>query len=70
MWEHGRCLESVLQDAISRCGHLDSHNIGICEMWARPESIGTLQMNATGRCAAKHRHFCRGAECMCEHNGT
>jgi hypothetical protein len=27
-------LESVQQDAISRCGHLEQHDIGRCEMWA------------------------------------
>jgi pentatricopeptide repeat protein len=39
MWEHGGCLESVQQDAILRCGHLDSHDIGACEMWERQKAL-------------------------------
>ncbi len=31
MWEHGKCLKCVQQDAILRCGNLDYH-IGGCVM--------------------------------------
>ncbi len=31
-------MESVQQDAISRCDHLKHHDIGTCEIWARVES--------------------------------
>ncbi len=27
------CLENVQQDAISKCGDLDHHGVGRCEMW-------------------------------------
>jgi hypothetical protein len=64
MWEPGGCLESVQQDAILRCGQLDSHDIGTCEMWARTESTGTISPNATGRCVTRRCYICGGAECM------
>ncbi|CAM6063031.1 unnamed protein product [Sphagnum tenellum] len=34
MWEHRGCLESVQQDAISRCGHLECHTWRMCHAWA------------------------------------
>jgi hypothetical protein len=70
MWEHGRCLESVQQDAILRCGHLDKHDIGTCVMWAGSEGAGTISTNATGRCSARLCYFCGGAECMCQFSCT
>ncbi len=36
-------MESVQQDAISKCGHLEHHDIGACEMWARAEGTWTIQ---------------------------
>jgi hypothetical protein len=45
-----RCLESVQQDAISKCGHLECYGIGTCEMWARAEGTGTISTNATEGC--------------------
>jgi len=33
--------QNVQQDAISRCGHLEYNDIGICEMWTSPECTGT-----------------------------
>jgi hypothetical protein len=35
VWEHAGCLETVLQDAIWRCGDLECCGIGTCEMWAK-----------------------------------
>ncbi len=29
MWEHGGCSESVQQDVISKCGHVECYNQGI-----------------------------------------
>ncbi len=31
MWEHGGCSECIQQDAVSRCGYLDCHDIWTCE---------------------------------------
>jgi hypothetical protein len=39
--------ERVQQDAILRCCHLDHHDTGTCEMWARAEGTGNTLMNAT-----------------------
>jgi len=39
MWEHRGCLESVQQDAILRCGHLECHDIGTHEMWAKAQEL-------------------------------
>jgi pentatricopeptide repeat protein len=58
MWEHGGCLESVKQDAISRYDHLDCYDIWTCEMWARAEGTGIISGNTTGRCATKRFYFC------------
>ncbi len=35
MWEHWWCMESVQQDAISTCGHLECHHIRTCETAGR-----------------------------------
>jgi pentatricopeptide repeat protein len=40
--------QSVQQDAISKCGHLERHHIGTCEMQAREEGPGTISTNAIG----------------------
>jgi len=66
MWEHGGSLEIVQEDSIWRCGHLDQHDIGKCEMWARAEGIETILTDATGTYAARFCYFCGGAECMCQ----
>ncbi len=34
MWEHGGSLESVHQNAILGCGHLECHTWRICHTWA------------------------------------
>jgi pentatricopeptide repeat protein len=34
VWEHGVCLESFQQDAISRFGNLDCHTSRMCHAWA------------------------------------
>ncbi len=64
MWEHWGCWESVQQDAISKCGYLDHHDIGTCQMPARAKGTVTISTNAIGRCATKTKHFylCGGAE--------
>jgi len=49
MQEHDRCLESVPQDAISKCGHLDCHDIRTCAILAGAVGTGTISKNATGR---------------------
>ncbi len=36
-------LKSFHQDAILKCGHLDHHDIGMCEMWTRAGDTGTFQ---------------------------
>jgi len=62
----GKCL--------TRCPHeiglMDCHDIGKCEMWGRAGGIEFISSNATGRCAAKHYHFCWGPECLCQCTGT
>jgi hypothetical protein len=62
------CLESVQKDVISRCGHLDHHDVGTCEMWAMAEGTGTILTNATGGCMSKPCYLCGDAECMCQHS--
>jgi hypothetical protein len=57
--------QSVQQDAVSRCSHLECHGIGTCEMQPRAEGTGTIWTNATGWCATRLCFFCGGAECMC-----
>jgi hypothetical protein len=66
MQEHGGCLESVQQDAISRCGYLDLHDIGTCAMRPRAEGTGTIPTNATRGCVTKLCYICEGAESMCQ----
>jgi hypothetical protein len=62
------CLESVQNDVISRCGHLDHHDVRTCEMWAMAEGTGTISTNATGVCMPKPCYLCGDAECMCQHS--
>ncbi len=62
------CLKSVQQDTISKCGNLDCHDIGTCEMQAKVESNGIISTNATGRYATKLCYVCGGAECICQHS--
>jgi hypothetical protein len=33
---------SVEQDAILKCGYLDRHDVGTCEMWARTGALEFL----------------------------
>jgi hypothetical protein len=42
-----RSFIKVKQNAISRCGHLECNDIGICEMWTSPECTGTMLTDAT-----------------------
>ncbi len=70
MFPHGICLESIHQGAITQCGLLDCHDVGICEMWARVGGIGTILINAAERCAARLWCFCGCAECLCQCRGT
>jgi hypothetical protein len=37
------------QDAISRCGHMEHHDIGTCETWAKVKNIRIISTNATRR---------------------
>ncbi len=57
MWEHGGCLECVQQDAISKCGYLDRHDIGTGAMWPRAEGTRTISRNETGGCGFKLCYF-------------
>ncbi len=43
MWKPGGCLECVQQDASSKCGHMDRHDIGTHAMWPRAEALGLFQ---------------------------
>jgi hypothetical protein len=43
-------LENVQQVSISKCGHLDCHDIGTYGMGARAEGSGTTSTKATGKC--------------------
>jgi hypothetical protein len=60
----GGCLESVRQDAILRCGHLECHDIGTCESQVRAKGTGTILTNAAGRCAARLCYLSGDAKCM------
>jgi len=62
------CLESIQKDVISRCGHLDHHDVGTCEMWVMAEGTGTILTNVTGGCVPKPHYLCVDAECMCQHS--
>jgi hypothetical protein len=44
MWEHGGCLESesVQQNAIARCCHLECNQCGTCEMCTRTEGTQSI----------------------------
>ncbi len=61
-----RMLGESSADAILRCCHLDHHDTGTCEMWARAEGTGNILTNATGRCAKRLCYVCGGAECLCQ----
>ncbi len=60
-----RCFESVQQvaiskycveqDAILKCGYLDGHDVGTCEMWARTEGTGAVFT----KCNSKARYVTR-----------
>jgi hypothetical protein len=55
---------SVKKNTISRCGHLEGHDIGTCEMQSRAQGIGTISTNEIGRCAINFCYFCGGAKFM------
>ncbi len=38
-------MDSVQENAILRCGHLECCDIGTCEMQARAEGLGTISTN-------------------------
>jgi hypothetical protein len=59
-------MESVQQDAILRCDHLEHYDIGIPEMWERADITGNMLTNATGACATELSSFCGAAECLCQ----
>ncbi len=51
MWESQGCLESDIQrNVISRCGLVEYHDIGTCEMQARAEGTGSISINAIRQC--------------------
>jgi hypothetical protein len=49
---------TVQQDAIMRCGHLECHYIGTCEIQTRAKGIGTISIVATRMCATESVAFC------------
>jgi hypothetical protein len=62
--------ECSTRASILRCGQLNCHDIGICEMPARATSIGTVSTNATGRYAFRLCLFCTGAVHACPSPGV
>jgi hypothetical protein len=48
-----KMLEHVQQDAILKRGHLDCHDSGTHEMWARAKGTRTILTNETGRCVTR-----------------
>jgi hypothetical protein len=53
-------LESVQQDAILTCGHLNRHDIRMCEMQRKAEGTGTILTYATRACETKLCYFYEG----------
>jgi hypothetical protein len=53
-----KMLEHVQQDAILKHGHLDCHDSGTHEMWARAKGTRTILTNETGRCATRCTYIC------------
>ncbi len=51
--EHWGCLESLQQDAILKCGHMDRHDIGTCAMQARAEGfVGITLVEMYAKCGS------------------
>jgi hypothetical protein len=42
-----KMIRECSKDAILKCGLLECHYIGTCEMWARAEGTGTALSNPT-----------------------
>jgi hypothetical protein len=40
----GRMLETIQQDAMMQCGHLECHYIGTCEMQPRAKCMELCQL--------------------------
>ncbi len=57
-------MENVQQNAISKCGHLDNHDIGTCTKIG-VEGMRTISTNAIRGCVVKLYYFCGGVERMC-----
>ncbi len=38
-----RTFGDCQQDAISRCGYMENHDIGTCEMWQRWKALESFQ---------------------------
>jgi pentatricopeptide repeat protein len=53
-----KMLEHVQQDAILKRGHLDCHDSGTHEMWARAKGTRTILTNETGRCVTGCTYIC------------
>jgi hypothetical protein len=65
-----KMIRECSKDAILKCGLLECHYIGTCEMWARAEGTGTALSNPTWRFVARLCHFSVDTECMCQHTCT
>jgi hypothetical protein len=62
--------ERSTRASILRCGELNCHDIGICELPSRATGIGTISTNAIGRYAFRLCFFCTGAVHACASPGA
>jgi hypothetical protein len=57
MWKHGGYIESVQQDALTKCGLSERDNIRICKTWLRRGGIGYMLTSTSGRCSPRPSKF-------------
>ncbi len=50
-------MESVQQDALTKCGLLERDNIRICKTWLRQGGIGYILTSTSGRCSPRPSKF-------------
>ncbi len=74
-----RTFGDCQQNAISRCGHMENHDIGTCEMWQRWKALESFQqMQQEGKNTIKGAiqasghslklHFCMFERSQMKHN--
>jgi hypothetical protein len=61
-------MVNVQQDAISKCGDVDGHDIVTYETQVRAKGSRTISTSAIGNYVAKFCYFCEVVECMCQHD--